>query len=654
MPVLTAELIADMFFPHHLRISPDGKHIAYTLSSSSKKEEHPTSAIWITSSDGSRAARQFTCGDFADQNPQWSPDGTQIAFLSDRAKRGTSQLYLIALDGGEAHALTPRENKKAVKNFAWSPGGGQIAFTSSDEPTEEDERREKERDDPRVFGEHLPYARLRLFSLATHEVTTLVSGERHIAGFAWHPHGTELAYIVQQTPELEAISYETSIERISLAGGEPQVICRFPTSVDSLTWSADGAILLCVAPVAGKVQSSAAIYAVSAQEGEPRRIACGETNCAGGLYQPYQSQQTMQARQVAILLWEGLETRVCWLDPTTGSLAPLSPTSQEDLTKDFFDWTVRVVEESRTVLAVVRGAAHEPWEIWAGFADGPQQVPTLQQVSSHQSQFAGLTYGSQESFAWTAPDGLALDGILLRPPDAPTDQPLPTIVLVHGGPYGRWDHGFHLNWGNWGQWLALAGYAVLIPNPRGGLGHGEQFAAAARGDVGGADYADVIAAVDAAIERGIADPKLLGIGGWSQGGYMTAWAVTQTDRFKAAIMGAGVSDWGMMTLTSDLPDFERELAGSAPWDGLGPHQHHKSSPITFASHVKTPVLILHGENDARVPLGHATGFHRALRKHHVPTEFVVYPREAHHIEERAHQIDLLQRVRSWYDRWLRS
>jgi dipeptidyl aminopeptidase/acylaminoacyl peptidase len=231
---------------------------------------------------------------------------------------------------------------------------------------------------------------------------------------------------------------------------------------------------------------------------------------------------------------------------------------------------------------------------------------------------------------------------------------LPTVVLVHGGPYGRWGHSFHLGWGDWAQWLALAGYAVLMPNPRGGMGHGERFAAAARGDVGGADYRDVMSAVDAAVERGIADPERLGIGGWSQGGFMTAWAVTQTRRFRAGVMGAGVSDWGMMAATSDLPDFERDLGGSAPWDGVGPHRHAELSPISFARAVTTPVLILHGQRDERVPLSQAIAFHRALRERDVPCQLVVYPREPHGIGERAHQVDLLKRVRAWYDRWLRA
>ncbi len=647
MTELTAEMIADMTIPYELQISPDGKHIVYTLRPFSKKEEHASSALWVATTDGSRPARQFTSDEAGNTHPRWSPDGSQIAFLSDRARRGTAQLYVIAVDGGEARALTPTDNKKEIQHFAWSPGGGQIAFLSADEPTEEEEQREKERDDARVYGERRPYARLRLLSLATHEITTLVSGDRHIADVVWHPDGTELAYVVWQTPELESMAREMVIERVSLAGGEPRVVCRVAGGVSALTWAADGQDLLFVGSASGKNQASHAMYAVSVEGGEPRRLAFGETNCAGDL-RPLQQKQ-----QIAASFWEGLETKLCTLDTATGAINILFPPDEQHMLADYAIWDARYIDD-QVVLAVTQCSDQELWNVWAGRSERGGAVPELRRVSSHQEQFAGLIWGEQEEFHWTAADGLALDGMLVWPPDAARDQPQPTIVLVHGGPYGRWGRGYHLSWGNWAQWLALAGYAVLMPNPRGGLGHGEQFAAAARGDVGGADYGDVMAAVDAAIERGIADPDRLGIGGWSQGGFMTAWAVTQTNRFKAGIMGAGVSDWGMMVMTSDLPDFERELGGSAPWEGLGPHQHAKLSPISFAHQVKTPVLILHGENDARVPLSQATGFHRALREQQVPTEFVIYPREPHSISERAHQIDVLRRVRSWYDRWLRA
>ena len=648
---LTAELIADLPVPQDLDLSPDGRWVAYALVPNSKKEEHPTAALWIAATDVARPPRRFTPGTSEDRHSRWSSDGSQIAFLSDRAKRGTAQLYVIPADGGEARHLTGTDNKKGVDQFAWSPGGGHIAFTSADEPTAEDERREKERDDADVYGERWPYARLRLLSLATNEVATLAAPARHVAAFAWSPDGSEVAYLTLETPALESFAREAVVERISVAGGEPRTVCRLPRGVDSLVWSHDGQWLLYTASAGGMAQSSQAIYAVPAQGGEPRRIALGEESCAGGLQQP------AGAKHVVALVGAGLETHIVWVDPATGVLAPLSPTSDTDRLTELWHWTVRVTESGDAVLAAGRSSPQQAWEIWAGRATGEAQVPALRQITTHQTALAGLTFGRQEPFTWTAPDGLALDGLLVRPPDAPPDHPLPTVVLVHGGPYGRWEPGCHLHWFDWAQWLALAGYAVLMPNIRGGLGHGEPFAAAARADVGGADWRDVLAAVDAAVERGIADPDRLGIGGWSQGGFMSAWAVTQTRRFKAAVAGAGPTDWGMMVLTSDMPGFERELGGSAPWDAPEPHglHHHATlSPITFARNVATPVLILHGEKDERVPLSQATGFHRALREVGVPVEFVVYPREPHGIKERAHQIDLLRRVRSWYDRWLRG
>ncbi len=650
MTEITAALIADLSMPEDLQISLDGKYVAYTLKPLSKKEEHATSSLWLVPTDASQPSRQFTRGDAADSRPQWSPDGRQIAFLSDRAKRGTALLYLIATDGGEAQPLMPSTNKKAVETFVWSPGGGHIAFTSADEPTEEDERREKEHDDAQVYGERWPYAHVRLLSLASREITTLVKGERHMKELAWHPHGIEIAYVVWLSPELNCMSQENVVERVSLAGGEPQVVCRFPGLISSLTWSHDGETLFFIASVSDKSQSSQAVYAVPARGGEPRRMACGATNCAGELCQLQEDEHVM----VGIL--EGLETHFGKLNAQTGTMTTLFPITAQDHAADYRDWHVRTLEDNKTMLATVRGTGSQPREVWAGLIEGATTdgETALRQLSSHQEHVAGVTFGTQEPFFWTAPDGLQLDGLLVRPPHVSRDEPLPTVVLVHGGPYFRWSQALTLHWGQWAQWLALAGYAVLMPNPRGGSGHGEEFAAAARGNVGGADYGDVMSMVDAAIERGIVDPERLGIGGWSQGGFMTAWAVTQSERFKAAIMGAGVSDWGMMAMTSDLPLFEQELGGSAPWDGLELHRHMELSPISFTSKVKTPVLILHGEKDARVPVSQAIGYQRALRHYGVPVELVIYPREPHAISERVHQIDLLQRVRSWYDRWLRA
>jgi dipeptidyl aminopeptidase/acylaminoacyl peptidase len=203
-----------------------------------------------------------------------------------------------------------------------------------------------------------------------------------------------------------------------------------------------------------------------------------------------------------------------------------------------------------------------------------------------------------------------------------------------------------------GQWLATAGYAVFLPNPRGGVGHGRDFAAAVARSVGGCEWSDIISGIDLLIAEGVADPDRLGIGGASHGGFMAAWAIGQTDRFKAAMMAAGISDWGMLVATGEGGTLEAELSGSCGWEGTGPHPHDQVSPISFASKIRTPVLIVQGEDDTNVPVSQAIYFHRALSWYGAEHELVVYPREGHGFVERNHQLDLLRRTRAWFDRWL--
>jgi len=310
-------------------------------------------------------------------------------------------------------------------------------------------------------------------------------------------------------------------------------------------------------------------------------------------------------------------------------------------------WSLGVGMQGGT-LAIARSSCDDFANVWAGPAGG-----ALQKLTDLNPALEKIEWGTQMPQIWHAPDGLAIDGLLILPPDANReDGPFPLMTLVHGGPYWRYADELQLSWGRWGQWLATAGYAVLLPNPRGGMGRGHDFADRVAGAVGMEDWADVEAGIDHLVAAGIADAERLGIGGWSQGGFMTAWAVGQTRRFKAGIMGAGVSDWGMMVATSDLPHFEAMLGGSTGWEGIGPHHHDALSPISFAATVTTPTLILHGALDERVPVSQARFFAQALRKHGVPGELVVYPREPHGIRERNHQLDLLRRVRAWVEQWL--
>jgi dipeptidyl aminopeptidase/acylaminoacyl peptidase len=186
------------------------------------------------------------------------------------------------------------------------------------------------------------------------------------------------------------------------------------------------------------------------------------------------------------------------------------------------------------------------------------------------------------------------------------------------------------------------------------VGHGRDFAAVVARSVGGSEWSDIISGIDLLIAEGVADPDRLGIGGASHGGFMAAWAIGQTDRFKAAMMAAGISDWGMLVATGEGGTLEAELSGSCGWEGTGPHPHDQVSPISFASKIRTPVLIVHGEDDTNVPVSQAIYFHRALSWYGAEHELVIYPREGHGFAERNHQLDLLWRTRAWFDRWLRD
>ncbi|MFS8096668.1 prolyl oligopeptidase family serine peptidase [Lentzea alba] len=242
-----------------------------------------------------------------------------------------------------------------------------------------------------------------------------------------------------------------------------------------------------------------------------------------------------------------------------------------------------------------------------------------------------IPWGTQERLRYQARDGLDLDGLLVLPVGKTRDDgPFPLVTLVHGGPYDRWTDDFQLHWVPSAQWFAHQGIASFLPNPRGSLGRGHEFAQAVEKRVGQEEWHDIETGIDLLVSQGVADPDRLGIAGWSHGGFMAAWATTQTDRFKAALVGAGISDWPKQIATGEWGAFEAALGDSA-----------EHSPITYAHRIRTPLLIVHGADDTNVPLEQAELLHAAT-KH---SELVVYPGEGHSIRQREHRLDLLNRAR---------
>jgi dipeptidyl aminopeptidase/acylaminoacyl peptidase len=313
------------------------------------------------------------------------------------------------------------------------------------------------------------------------------------------------------------------------------------------------------------------------------------------------------------------------------------------------DQSISAFSHARTSGGLDRFAAvvedlHHPAEVFVGDLRGGQIAwRRLTAVSQPRTK---LTVGEVRSIAWKAPDGWAMQGFLALPPDVEGTPatPLPLVTIVHGGPTGAVRFDYQV--GRWARVMADQGLAVFVPNYRGSTGWGLPFAESNVGDMGGADFADIQAGIDQLIASSIADADRLGICGWSYGGFMTAWAIGQTDRFKAAMAGAAISDWPSFHGRSYLHTWDRKHYGdSDPYDPTS--AHYRFNPMASIRKVRTPTLILHGELDWDVPVEQAYFLYRALKDLGIETQLVVYPREPHGFSEYAHRLDQFTRLRDW-------
>ncbi|WP_086845558.1 S9 family peptidase [Amycolatopsis kentuckyensis] len=612
MGELTAEAVVDRMVPQTPRVSPDGRWVVFASSPTGRAGEYPVSGLWVGPADASEPPRELVAGAAEDREPRWSPDSAWVYFLSDRADRGTAQLYRVGREGGEPEQLT--DWAAGLGNHVLMPDGDAVVFLAPEEKAVAA--------DPRVrvvgaAGAGAPTwdtlaqpDRLWHLDLRTRAISALGDfGPRHVVEASVRPDGHTLAVLTWSVADLEPGLFEPGLHFVDPATGARQDLGVPALEAGSLTWWHDEtgwhlAYLGTTPP--GPIGGDAIFDA-----GDHRNLTAGMSVCPIGLAESGDG-------ALLALFAEGLDTTIRRLDPATGTFTELhgATGSLQDLSA------------AGGRIAVVASTATEPDAVHCGPPGGP-----LTRLS--EPQLSDIRWGTQERLSYRAEDGLELDGLLILPPGRTrADGPFPLVTVVHGGPKDRYADQAQVGWFRYGQWLAAAGFAVFLPNPRGGLGHGHAFAVSVAGDVGGPEFTDLLTGIDLLVEAGVADGNRLGIGGGSHGGFMAAWAVTQTDRFKAAVVTAGVIDWPLLAATGEWGRFDRALGG------------RDNSPITHADRIATPVLILHGEDDTNVPLSQAELLHHALGDR--PHEFVVYPREGHSIRERGHQLDILRRTRAWF------
>ncbi|MBA3415693.1 MAG: S9 family peptidase [Chloroflexia bacterium] len=627
---LTPEELADRFVPAEPRISPDGRSVVFVMAPAGQKGEHPERAVWI-GRDGA-PARKLTAGCFDDREPRWAPDGSKLLFLSDRVERGKeSGLYVLPMDGGEALRLGDLGGE--LRSPAWAPDGATVAVLRTDPTPAVRKKQEEERDDAVVVEADPRFTRLWAIDVASGAARCLTTGEREVRSFCWTPDGSSLVAATTALPGWNEEYFGADLWVVPDSGGRARRIASFPILPGAPVVAGETVM---VPGEGGRPDPAVGVSVVDLAGSDPRPLLPGwEGEVSEVAFLPG------RPGSVAFHAVRGVRGGLFSLALAGGQPEPISPTPVRDRGSVARGATFSA--DGRRV-AFVWSAGATPEEVWIGDIDGAAAP-----VTCFGETFAGRLQ-PVEVVRWTAEDGVEIEGLLTYPAGYEEGNRYPLVVEIHGGPSWQWEDRVMLDWHDWAQMLASNGIAVLLPNPRGSTGRGAAFARLLQDDVGGGEAADLIAGAEAMVARGIADRDRLGIGGWSWGGYLTAMTTTRTGMFKAAVVGAGVANNVSDHAQGDIAAANLLYFAGEPYHH--PDAYWAASPVRHAANVTTPTLILHGDADARVHPGQGMEWHRALKTLGVPVEFVRYPREAHPIKERLHQIDLMRRVTEWYRRWL--
>ena len=611
--VLKVQSIADLEF------SPDGARLAFVVTEPPKGENRPTH-IWMYEK-GTGKIRQFTFSPKNENLPRWSPDSRQLAFLSNRGEQ--QQIYLIRMDGGEAIALT--SGKRGVRSFDWSPDGKKIAFLAPDPKTDAEEKKEKEKDDARVADKDDKHARLWLVSAAGGEAKAITEPRWQIKEFAWLPSGDRI--VVRATDHPESDEDTDRVLSVSLGDNTMHELVAPRGPFGQMRVSPDGKTL--------------AFVGCRNDGPSPHDLLLVD------LEQPAVRNLTGAGLDRAVIQYRWQKDGSILLTALSGFSQGFTRFTTDGSRKDVA--TAEVIPGGFSLgaegeVALIAQSATEPQEIWLW-----DQKSSPREISHLNADWKAYGLGKPQVYKYRSFDGLEIEAALLLPAGYDGKSKLPLIAWIHGGPTGRWGSSID----GTGQLLAARGYAVFYPNIRGSLGYGQKFTEMNRGDWGGKDYKDVMAGVQDLIDRGIADPARLGIGGWSYGGYMSEWAITQTNMFKAAVAGAGLSNLISEFGTEQGPSYDEWFFG-APYDKEHAEGFLKSSPVVYLKNAKTPTLILQGDADMTDPPGQSEELYRGLKHYGVEAELVMYPREPHGLREEKHLLDRMNRIVAWYDKHLRD
>lgn len=620
-----------------LDVSPDGKRLAFTVMQAVMTSEQSSfqSQVYLADPQGSTPV-QLTSGECSTFAPQWSPDGQFIAFLSQK------NVWLYSLKTGNSQQAT--DVPAGISSLKWSPDGSMIAFTAADGLTPAEVQAAQGKNDPRLVGQGLKNQRLRLISLAelSHGPVSgrpLTGAEMNVGApevpeaYNWSPNGDAIVFAHCPSPQPNDWP-GTRLALLTLADGSVQPLGGQETTAFNPHFSPDGRWIAYKAYDTPAWEWSSVVHVLSLEGGDSHPLA--ETH----------------DRRPDLIGWSADGQQLYFLE-TVGThhcLGALPVDGSPPML--LFEWegcieNVRL-NQSRSTMGFTLQTPSQPPEAY--LTQLVEFSPV--QMSRVNAEFSLLPLGRTEVIRWRSVDGLEIEGLLTYPVEYEQSQRYPLLVSVHGGPAIAWLQFFIGLQSFYGPIAAFAsrGYAILRCNVRGSTGYGKAFRRGNYRDWGGRDVQDLLAGVDHVIALGIADPERLGITGWSYGGYLTAATLTQTGRFRAAVIGAGMVNLVSYALGNDSPDYLPSHFGGEVWEVAD--LLLERSPIIHADRVTTPTLILHGENDQRVPIWQGYEFHHALKRCGIPTRMVIYPRSGHVPSEPNLLLDIMERILAWMELYL--
>ncbi len=607
-------------------ISPDGRQVAWVEMSS----------IYVADAHAGAKARRITAGNGTaihdESSPSWSPDSRKLAFLSDAAKAGQQQLYLAGTAGGAARKLTN------VKGFlaapGWSPDGKTIAVLFTENAERVAGPLVAEVAQTGVIKESVTEQRLALVDVATASLRQISPPDMYVYEYDWSPDGKRFVTTAAHGNG-DNNWYIAQIYTLDAMGGEMKSIHKTPLQIANPAWSPDGKSVAFIEGLMSDEPSVGGdIFVVSSEGGEARNITPGIKASASWL--------TWTPDGKSIFFGEEIDggSGMATVDVAGGKINTLFQTGDQ-INANGWGSAVSVSSDHKMTAMVRQSLAHPP-EVWAG------PIGNWQQITSANARLKPA-WGEAKSIHWTN-EGFNLQGWLLYPRNFDPAKKYPMVVQVHGGPgamaRSSWP-GPH----SFGVALSSAGYFVFMPNPRGSFGAGEDFARANVKDFGYGDWRDIMTGVDQALKEAPIDEHRLGLTGWSYGGYMTMWGVTQTHRFRAAVAGAGIANYQSYYGENQIDQWMIPFFGASVYDD--PQVYAKSSPITFIKNAKTSTLVLVGDSDGECPTPQSYEFWHALKTLGTETELVVYEHEGHLFANPEHQRDVIERVRSWFDAHLK-